>query len=397
MSFQEMQQKNYYDISLENGGRSIKMKIKQINLYLISMPLKTPFSTHLQTVNEREGIIVEVIDQDGRKGYGEAVAFSSPWYTEETVKTCLHMLGDFLIPLISKATIMHPKDVSELFQPIRRNQMAKASLETALWDLFGKQKNQSLSKLFGGTQSSIPAGAVIGSSSLKEVLLQMEKYVGEGYRRIKIKISPSNDYQFLSEVRRHFPDVPIMADANSAYSLQDINQLKALDEFDLLMIEQPLAHDDYIEHAKLQKHLRTPICLDESIHSFEDVKRAIELESCRVINIKIGRVGGLKSAKDIYDLCLQHNIKIWVGGMLEFGVSRAHNIALASLPGFHIPGDISASSRYWDEDITNPEVIVENGYIRVPCEPGIGFTINETRLQKGLLEKHVYRLYEKRD
>lgn len=366
------------------------MKIKQINLYVISMPLKTPFSTHLQTVKDREGIIVEVIDKDGYKGYGEAVAFTTPWYTEETVKTCLHMLSDFLIPLLQKSVISHPDETYELFKLVRRNHMAKASLETALWDLYAKQKGQSLSFLLGGTLSHIPAGAVVGTNIIKEAILQMEKYVDEGYQRIKLKINPSNDYEFLSEIRRHFPETPIMADANSAYTLQDRDQLRALDDFQLLMIEQPLSVDDILEHSKLQKYIKTPVCLDESIHSFDDVKNAIEHESCRVINIKIGRVGGLKQAKDIYEICLENNISVWVGGMLEFGVSRAHNIALASLSGFQIPGDISASARYWEEDITFPEVKVEEGYIKVPTKLGIGFNVNERRILKVLLEKKVF-------
>lgn len=355
------------------------------------MPLKTPFVTHLQTVKDREGIIIEVIDADGIKGYGEAVAFSSPWYTEETVKTNFHMLTDFLIPLVQKKVITHPDQANEIFKPIRRNNMAKAALETALWDLYSKQLGESLATHLGGTRQQIPAGAVVGAESIKEALQQIEKYVEDGYKRIKLKIHPNYDYALLTEVRRHFPDIPIMADANSAYTLEDLNQLKALDEFQLLMIEQPLAQDDIIEHSKLQKHLKTPICLDESIHSVNDVINAIQLKSCQVINIKIGRVGGLKPAKDIYDLCLQNNIAVWVGGMLEFGVSRAHNIALASLPAFHIPGDISASARYWEEDITYPEVKVENGYIKVPSNLGIGFDINKEKLEKVLLEKRHFR------
>jgi o-succinylbenzoate synthase len=368
------------------------MNIKQINLYVISMPLKTPFSTHLQTVKDREGIIVEVIDKDGYRGYGEAVAFTSPWYTEETVKTCLHMLTDFLIPLLQKSVISHPEETYELFKPIRRNHMAKAALETALWDLYAKQKGHSLSFLLGGSLQRIPAGAVVGTNNIKDALLQMEKYVDEGYKRIKLKINPTNDYEFLTEIRRHFPEISIMADANSAYTLQDVDQLKALDDFQLLMIEQPLAVDDILEHSKLQKFIKTPICLDESIHSYDDVKNAIEHESCKVINIKIGRVGGLKQAKAIYEICLENNISVWVGGMLEFGVSRAHNIALASLSGFQIPGDISASDRYWEEDITNPKVKVEDGYITVPKKSGIGFNINEKRILQVLVEKKVFRI-----
>lgn len=363
------------------------MRIKHINLYTISMPLKTPFYTHLQNVSEREGILIEIIDQDGVKGYGEAVAFSSPWYTEETIKTCYHMLIDFLIPLLKKSTIQHPDEALSLFTLVRRNHMAKASLETALWDLYAKQQGVSLASLLGGSQSQIPAGAVVGARSIKEALKQIEKFALEGYKRVKLKINPENDYEFLSEVRKNFPTISLLADANSAYRLQDIDQLKALDEFNLVMIEQPLGHDDIREHAKLQKEIHTPICLDESIHSLEDVKSAIELKSCQIINIKISRVGGLKAAKDIYELCLANDIKVWVGGMIEFGISRAHNIAFASLPGFSIPGDISASSRYWEEDVVIPEIKVEKGYINVPAGPGIGFILNEKRIENVLLKK----------
>lgn len=356
------------------------------------MPLKTPFVTHLQTVTNREGIIVEVIDSNGFKGYGEAVAFSTPWYTEETVHTCLHMLTDILIPLIQKVEISHPEEINQIFEPIRRNQMAKASLETAIWDLYAKQQEKSLASLLGEVNSSIPAGAVVASPSITESIKQIENFIELGYERIKIKINPPNDYGFISEIRRHFPHLPLMADANSSYTLKDIDRLKALDDFELLMIEQPLAHDDFLEHAKLQRELKTALCLDESIYSISDVLKAIELKSCRVINIKIGRVGGLKNAKAIYDICLKNDIKVWVGGMIEFGVSKAHNIAFASLPGFQIPGDISSSSRYWEEDIILPEIQIEKGRIIVPTEPGIGFQMNEKRLNEVLVEKRIFSL-----
>jgi o-succinylbenzoate synthase len=372
------------------GGKT--MRIKEINLYTISMPLKTPFYTHLQNISDRESIIVEIIDGDGVKGYGEAVAFSSPWYTEETIKTCFHMLVDFLIPILKKSGIQHPEEAYSLFTPVKRNHMAKASLETALWDLYAKQKEVALASLLseGKSQSRIPAGAVVGAQSITEALQQIEQFISEGYKRVKVKINPRNDYAFLSEVRKHFPTVSLLADANSAYTLNDLNQLKALDDFDLTMIEQPLGHDDIREHAKLQKELQTPICLDESIHSLEDVKSAIEFNSCQIINIKISRVGGLKVAKDIYELCLANDMKVWVGGMIEFGISRAHNIAFGSLPGFSIPGDISASSRYWENDVVIPEIKVDKGFIEVPTTPGIGFTINQKRIEKVLLSKNTF-------
>lgn len=358
------------------------MNLASVKLYVIKMKLKSPFLTHLGTVSEREGIIVEVRDSDGIAGYGEGVAFSTPWYTEETVQTSLHMLSDLLIPLVKKHPIEHPADAADLFKPIRRNQMAKAALETALWDLFAKRKGQPLATLLGATRKAIPSGVVVATDSAANALRQIDRYLQEGYQRVKVKIHPGQDIDFLAEIRRHYPDLPMMADANSAYTLKDIDRLKALDDFHLLMIEQPLAHDDLIEHAELQKALHTPICLDESIVTFEDARKAVEYGSCKVINIKMGRVGGLTEAKRIHDYCFEKNIPVWSGGMIEFGVSRAHNIALAALPGFSIPGDISASNRFWEEDIILPEVTVKNGMVEVPLEPGIGFNINQKRLEE---------------
>ncbi|NEU32583.1 o-succinylbenzoate synthase [bacterium LRH843] len=365
------------------------MNLHSVTLYTIQMPLKTPFSTHLGTVQDREAIIIEVTDQEGRKGYGEAVAFSSPWYTEETLKTSYHMLKDFLLPLVKKEEIKHPSEVTPLFERVRRNQMAKASVEMALWDLQAKKEQVSLSKLLGGTKKQVASGVVVGAKTTKEMLKQIEAYLEDGYRRVKIKVNPENDYEYLSEVRNFFPNVQLMADANSSYSIDQIEQLKALDEFGLIMIEQPFAHDDIVDHAKLQKELRTPICLDESIVTFADARKAIELGSCKVINIKISRVGGIQTAKAIHDYCMEKDIQVWCGGMLEFGISRAHNIALASLDGFSIPGDISATKRYWDEDITRPEVVVKNGYIDVPTNDGIGFDLNAKRLNEVLVAKEV--------
>ncbi|UII55310.1 o-succinylbenzoate synthase [Cytobacillus spongiae] len=358
------------------------MRLTAINFYVIHMPLVTPFSTHLETVKNRESIIIEIIDQDGRKGYGEVVAFSSPWYTEETVKTCYHMLTDFFIPFLMKKEIREAKDIYPLLSNFKGNPMAKAGLEMAFWDLQAKQMNISLSKLLGGTASTIPAGVVVGAKSIEETLEQIEQHLLNGYQRVKIKISPENDLKLVSAIRKVYPHLSLMADANSAYTLRDMDRLKALDEYGLLMIEQPLDANDIIHHATLQKELQTPICLDESIVTFQDAKHAIQLGSCQVINIKIGRVGGVWTAKQIHDLCLEKNLEVWCGGMLEFGVSRAHNIALASLPGFTIPGDISSSNRYWTEDITLPEVKVEKGSISVPSGTGIGFEINENRLKQ---------------
>lgn len=370
------------------------MNIQSFTLYIISKPLKHPFSTHLETVVDRESIIVELTDSDGLKGYGEVVAFSSPWYTEETVKTAYHMIKDFFIPLLKNNPVNHPNQVTPLLDKFRRNQMAKAGLETAYWDLFAKQQGVPLSKLLGGTQTDIPSGVVVATSSLDEAYRQIEGYLESGYKRVKLKISPGHDVEIIEPIRNRYPDLALMADANSAYSLRDkdVERLKALDSFDLLMIEQPLAHDDIIEHTMLQQQIRTPICLDESIVTFEDARNAIEMGSCQVINLKIGRVGGLQTSKRIHDLAVEKGIAVWVGGMIEFGVSRAHNIALAALPGFTIAGDISASSRYWDEDIITPEVVVNHGRISMPSGVGIGLAINEQSLMKATLHKETVRL-----
>ncbi|WP_079510359.1 o-succinylbenzoate synthase [Mesobacillus jeotgali] len=358
------------------------MDIKSVCLSVIKMPLKQPFMTHLGSVTDREAIIVEVEDRNGIAGYGEGVAFTSPWYTEETVQTSFHMLKDFLIPLLKEKGISHPDEAFALFSSVRRNHMAKASLETALWDLHAKREGISLSKIIGGTMSAIPAGVVVGNPNLAEVLKQIESYLEQGFKRVKVKISPDADFQLISGIRKQFPDLPLMADANSAYSLRDVDRLKALDEFGLLMIEQPLGFDDIIDHAKLQEKIKTPICLDESIVTFEDARKAVELGSCGVINIKLGRVGGLNEAKRIHDYCHSKGIPVWAGGMIEFGISRAHNIAIASLPGFMIPGDISGSDRYWEQDIIQPEIKVENGMINVPGSPGIGVELNRKRMKE---------------
>lgn len=362
--------------------------IKKIHLHKLSMMLNHPFTTSFSTLQNKEFFIIEAIDHDGHRGYGESVAFSSPWYTEETVQTSLHMMEDFLIPLLQKHPISHPDEVSHLFSPIRGNHMAKAALEGAVWDLYAKRKGIPLAQALGGEKQEIDVGISIGMQPTVDLLLQtIEQAIRDGYKRVKLKIKPGHDLHVLEKVRKHFPELPIMVDANSAYTLKDIELLRRLDAFNLLMIEQPLAHDDIVDHAKLQQAIKTPICLDESIHSLEDTRKAIELGSCQVINIKIGRVGGLTEAKRIHDYCQKKEIPVWCGGMLEAGVGRAHNIALTTLSQFVLPGDTAGSSHYWKQDIIQPEVVVKNGVIQVSEKPGIGYEIDNDALKKFTVEK----------
>ncbi|MED4401305.1 o-succinylbenzoate synthase [Metabacillus fastidiosus] len=361
------------------------MKIKNVILHHISLKLKEPFRASNGIVYDRESILVEVIDHDGMSGWGEVVAFTSPWYTEETIQTCFHMLKDFIIPLLLNKTVSHPNELPSIFQLIKRNNMAKASIEGAVWDLYAKKNRMSLSKTLGGTRAEIDCGVVIGIGPLQQMIDQIHKYNEDGYKRFKVKISPSNAVKILEGIRTIFPHIPLMADANSSYSLKDIKLLKELDNYNLLMIEQPLASDDIIHHAKAQDILKTPICLDESIVTSEDVRHAIELGSCKVINIKAGRVGGLTEAKKIHDICMEHQIPVWCGGMIETGISRAHNIALASLGNFTIPGDISSSSKYWYEDVLMQQIKVEHGKIKVPDGIGMGYEVNREIIKKLLV------------
>ncbi len=368
------------------------LRITKVTIRKMKMRMKETFSTSFGTMQDKHFLLLEVYDELGNSGWGESVAFDAPWYTEETVETSLHMLSDFLIPLLLGKEISHPDQVGNLFSPIRGNNMAKASIEGAIWDLYAKRKGISLAEALGGQRERIEVGISIGiQKDLAGLIDKVQRYLEEGYKRIKVKIKPGADVDVLRGLRSAFPDVPLMADANSAYSLGDIDLLKQLDDFGLLMIEQPLAHDDIVDHAVLQKQLKTPICLDESIHSVEDVRKAVELGSTKVINVKIGRVGGLSEAKRIHDYCMEKGVPVWCGGMLEAGIGRAHNIALTSLPNFTLPGDTAGSSHYWKKDIIEPEVIVTDGYITVPTASGIGFTPNLRTIEEFMTDIWHFR------
>ncbi len=364
------------------------MKIEKIELRHIKMELVSPFTTSMGTEYYEEHIIVRV-DGEGFTGWGECVAEATPFYSYETVTTAWHILQDFLIPSILGKDIASIDEAINLYAKVRGHRMAKAGLEAALWDLFAKSKNISLSEMLGGTRKKIDVGVSIGiQNSTQELIKKIEAYLAEGYKRIKIKIAPGNDIQFVKAVRREFPDILFQVDANSAYKLNDIDLFKQMDDYNLLLIEQPLGCEDIYEHSKLQKELKTPICLDESIHSLDDTRAAIELDSCRIINIKPGRVGGFTESKLIHDYCASENIPVWCGGMLESGIGRAGNVALASLPNFTLPGDISASKRYYKEDIVEPEFVVNpDGTMNVPTKAGIGVEVNMKMLEKVTVRK----------
>jgi o-succinylbenzoate synthase len=368
------------------------MKIEKIELRHIKMELVSPFTTSMGTEYNEEHILVRV-DGEGLTGWGECVAEGTPFYSYETVITAWHILQDFLIPSILGKDISNIDEAIQLYSKVRGHRMAKAGLEAALWDLFAKSKNISLSKMLGGTKEKVDVGVSIGiQSSVAELIKVIDSYLAEGYKRIKIKIAPGNDIQFVQAVRKQFPEILFQVDANSAYTLEDIDLLKQMDEYNLLLIEQPLGYDNIYDHSKLQRELKTPICLDESIHSLDDTRAAIELDSCRVINIKPGRVGGFTESKLIHDYCASKNIPVWCGGMLESGIGRAGNVALASLSDFTLPGDISASKRYYKEDIVQPEFVVnDDGTMDVPTKPGIGVEINIKMLDKASLKKKVFK------
>ncbi|MBP2661031.1 MAG: o-succinylbenzoate synthase [Firmicutes bacterium] len=351
------------------------MKIEKIVLRKMKMDLNVPFETSFGVMKSKHFIVAEIHSKD-HIGYGDCSAFDAPWYNEETTTGAWHILQDFLIPsLFSQERISHPAEVQSLFKAIRRNKMAKASLDCGMWDLYAKENNISLSKALGGTRDQIETGVSLGiQKSVDDLLRVIEKYMGEGYRRVKIKIKPGKDITYLTAVRKEFGDIMLMADANSAYTLNDIELFKELDQLNMIMIEQPLAHDDIVDHAKLQAVMKTRICLDESIHSVEDARKAIELGSTKTINIKVARVGGLTEAKKIHDLCQSHNIPVWCGGMLDSGIGRSHNIAIASLPNYQFPGDVPASNRYWNQDFISPSVVIDqNAMVQVPTQAGIGF------------------------
>jgi O-succinylbenzoate synthase len=358
----------------------IAVQLERVELREIVLPLKTPFETSFGRVARRRILLVRVFASGGMSGYGECVAGDTPFYNHETIDTAWLMTTKYIVPLLEAARITRAGQVRDALAPIRENRMAKGGVEAAIWDLEAKLAEQPLWRYLGGTQAEIACGVSIGLQDSTEALLDtVSRELESGYQRIKIKIKPGRDARLVEAIRRRFPDITLSVDANSAYSLvTDCPLFEQLDEFDLLMIEQPLAPGDLVDHAKLQRGLKTSICLDESIVSLASAQHALELGACRIINIKLGRVGGYSEAKDIQAFAQAHQVPVWCGGMLEAGIGRAHNIALSTLPGFTLPGDVAASHRYWDQDIVEPPVTVSRaGTITAPAGHGIGLEVNE--------------------
>lgn len=360
------------------------MNIAAVHAREISMKLIAPFETSFGIVQDRRILLLELHTGDGISGWGEVTAGEGPFYNSETTDTAWGVLSGYLIPLVLGKTFNGPEAALRAMEPVRGHEMAKAALENAIWDTFAKSQSTSLSRLLGGTRKEIVSGVSLGiHADIGKLLDKVDHELAAGYRRVKLKIKPGKDVEVVRAVREKFPDIALTVDANSSYRLSDVPLLKQLDAFNLTYIEQPLEWNEIYQHSILQRELATPICLDECIHGLRDAQAAVELGACKVINIKLGRVGGHAEARKIQAYCLEHGIPVWCGGMLESGIGRAHNIAMSSLPGFVLPGDVSASKRYWHEDIVSPPVEVSaHGEIRVPEAPGIGFEVNKSRVEE---------------
>ena len=359
---------------------------------LLSLPLRRPFQTSVGRTTRKEFLLLS-LHADGLVGLGECVADERPDYLPETNHTALHVLRDFLVPALWSLDLFRPEDLAPAFTHVRGHEMAKAALEMALWDLFARRDGVPLGRLLGGARREIAAGVSIGLQEDERALVaRVEEEAAAGYRRVKIKIEPGRDLALVQAVRARFPDLPLMVDANSAYTLADADTLAALDAYALTMIEQPLGYDDMVDHAVLQRRLRTPVCLDESVHSAEDARRALDIGACRIINVKAGRVGGLAQSRAISEHCRARGVPVWCGGMLESGIGRLANVHLQTLPGFTLPGDTSASARYFEEDLVDPPVTVSpDGLIAVPEGPGLGHEVVWARVEKATQWKDEFR------
>lgn len=364
------------------------MKIDSLVLHHIELPLIVPFETSFGRETMRPCILVE-LRSDGLTGWGECVAGSGPWYSYETIGTAWHILSEVLAPLVLGQQIGGPADLVERFERVRGHAMARAAVEAACWDLLAQERGAPLAALLGGARERVAVGVSVGiEPSVPALLERVGGYLAEGYGRVKLKIKPGWDLEPARAVRERWPDLALQVDANSAFTLDHAPIFRELDGLGLLLIEQPLHHEDMVDHAKLQAQLQTPICLDESIHSPEHARWALDIDACRVINIKVGRVGGLSAARAIHDLCAARGVPVWCGGMLETNVGRAANIAIASLPNFTLPGDISASDRYYARDVAEPNFTLDPGStIAVPREAGTGVTVVAERLAEARLRR----------
>jgi O-succinylbenzoate synthase len=359
------------------------VRIDRLELRLLRLPLVRFFETSFGRTSDRTFIMV-TLDGGGARAYGEAVADADPYYSSETTETAWHIMVEFLAPRLLGVEFEHPREVYDAFRAVRGHNMAKAALEMAAWDLYARLEHVPLARVLGGSRDWIASGVSVGiQDSLEQLTDRVGEELAAGYRRIKIKIKPGWDVEAVQAVRSRFGNVPLMADANGAYTLDQADHLARLDEFGLMMIEQPLDYDDLRDHAALQSRLRTPICLDESIHNLRAARDALAIGACRIINIKPGRVGGFRESIRIHDLCLSQGVPVWHGGMLESGIGRAHNIHLSTLPGFSLPGDVAASRRYYCPDLIEPPIEVRpDGTIAVPQDEGLGVTIVADRVER---------------
>jgi o-succinylbenzoate synthase len=368
------------------------MKIEAITLREIQMPLVHFFETSFGRVYRRR-ILLLTAHCEGITGWGECVAGEDPFYSSEWIESAWPTIKHYLAPAVLGRTLTAASACVPLMARVRGHRMAKAAVENAIWDAEAQGKRQPLWKLLGGKQREISCGVSIGiQDSVEQLLEKIDSELAAGYCRIKVKVKPGWDLNVLERIRSRWPDIVLSCDANSAYTLDDLGHLRKFDEFNLLMIEQPLWNDDIYYHSQLQRELRTAICLDESIHHARDAAHALELGACRIINIKVGRVGGFTEARKTHDICQSRDIPVWCGGMLESGVGRAHNIALSTLENFRLPGDVSASKRYWKEDIVEPEVeVTPHGTIVIRDEPGTGYGVREDLIEKLTVRKETLR------
>jgi O-succinylbenzoate synthase len=362
------------------------VRIDRLELRLCRLPLVSFFETSFGRSYDRTFLLAR-LEAEGAEGWGEGVAEANPYYSSETTETAWHIITEFLAPRVLGRDFAHPAEIFDAMRPIRGHNMAKALVEMGAWDLYARLQGAPLARVLGGTRDRIASGVSIGiQDSLPQLAEKIARELAAGYQRIKIKIKRGWDVDVVEMVRKEFGSIPLMVDANAAYTLADAAHLARLDGHHLMMIEQPLEYDDVIDHAELQQKIQTPICLDESIHTVRIARDAIAAGACRIINIKPGRVGGHRESVRLHDLCAEHGIPVWHGGMLETGIGRAHNIHLASLPNFTLPGDIAASKRYYAPDLIDPAIEVgADGTIPVPTGPGIGVNIVRERVERATL------------